>query len=80
MLRTSKIELFGPPQANNFEPLLVLTHPSPGVGGSPWKVLAIRPLRAFFLALSPYGLIPGFWARKVSGVSHFRGSWGLVIK
>ena len=48
------MEIFGPPQAKNFEPLLVLTHPPPGVGGSLWKVLAIRPLRAFFLALSPY--------------------------
>ena len=26
----------------------------PGGGGSPWKVLAVRPYRAFFLALSPY--------------------------
>ena len=27
----------------------------PGGGGVPWKVLAVRPLRAKFVALSPYG-------------------------
>ena len=56
--QTTKNDAFGPPQAENFWrdiPLLVLTHPLPGVGGVPWKVLAVRPLRAKFVALSPYG-------------------------
>ena len=62
MPKTTENEGFGPPKAEillSDIPLLVLTHTPPRGGGVPWKVIAIRPLRAKLTALSPYVPIYG---------------------